>query len=330
MTIPAKLISLIFGEESWANQFYGHSDILKDYVGVKLPYVIPEEIQHGWDGDKGISGDLTKHGEAERAFRHYVWNRRNYERCLEYGYKNVVAIGAPFLYLPLSGPQNVDSLGDKSLLLFPFHTYEGEDFIDPVRTYREYLEEIRELLSIFKPVTVCLYWFQHQNRDIVRLFEDKGIQVVTCGHRDNNPSFLRNFQNFTAKHAYVSSNSFGTAVFYALYMRKKVFLFGKPPYSEVRWFAFTNNDSMKDYATLYAELLWSNFDNKSHYWIGEKELGLEFKYSSHELRELFKWYPMNVPKQFLHRVVLGFAGISKTSSTRIGRIVTSVLSNDKR
>ncbi len=285
----ARSIRHILGEETPVNRYYGHDAVLKRYARVRLPYIVPGEIQHGWHADAGIYGDLTQHTEAEKMARRYVWNRRNLERALDCGYRNTVAIGAPFLYLPGETTEAASGFGERSLLLFPFHTWEREPFIDPVHTYRDYIQEIRELRNAFSPITVCLYWIQYENPDIVRLFEENGLQVTTLGHRDDNPTFLHKFRSLAANHEHVSSNSLSTAVFYALYMRKKAFLFGHPPYSEVRWLPTANVADTGEHAALYTELGWKDFDNRSHYWVGETELGLEFKRTPAELRRLFRW-----------------------------------------
>ena len=80
-------------------------------------------------------------------------------------------------------------------------------------------------------------------------------------------------------------------------MRKKVFILGRPPYSEVRWFPWPGQTSPPEPLLLYPELHWDNFDDKSHFWLGEKELGMEFKRSPSELRDLFGWNGANLLKQ---------------------------------
>lgn len=297
----------LFGKERSGNLMYGHYYVLRKYTNTRLPYRIPGRLAHGWSPVSGISGDLSKHGEKEKQKKYFVGNSRNLERCEEYGYKNVTAIGVPFLYLPPVTTSDANAEGSKSLLLFPIHASDSEPFVDPIRTYKKYVEEIEELLSLFEPVTVCLYWVQYEDKEIVQLFEDKGIPVVTVGHRDNNPNFLINFQRLVDKYAYVSSNIFGTsAIYYSLYMRKKVFIYGSSNYAEeinhIRWETrkLYNHD---EFSKLYPELLWENFDDKSHYWIGEQELGLEFKKTPSELREIFGWTPQNFTRDTLFRLL---------------------------
>lgn len=311
---------LLFGVER--NNAYGHSTTLREYAGVKLPYAVPREIQHGWYGQPGRYGDL-----------HYAWNSKNLKWCSDSGYENVVAIGAPFLYLPPPESALCNSLGERSLVLFPMHSTPYVPFLDPARIHREYLDEIRELSSKFNPITVCLHWFEYEKREVIRLFADEGIAVASCGHRDD-PSFLKRFRDLTAKHAYASSHCYCTAIFYALYMRKKVFIFGETPTrAEVEHklpqaVGHPSDDDL--YSQVYPELLWCNFNDTSHYWIGEYELGLEFKRSPRELRRLFGWTPINVARQFLKRLLLGFASRSKQSLQAIRQIAGLHFSTARR
>lgn len=320
----------LLGGELLENRHYGHDGVLKAYAGVRLPYIIPGRMQHGWTAGAGISGDPATHGRAERSIRHFVWNKHNLERALQLSYTNATAIGAPFVYLQSEPSHSRSSPGEKSLLLFPMHTWEGEPFLDPVRTYTEYLAEIGELRSSFSPVTVCLYWIQYADPAIVRLFEREEISVVTLGPRNSNPSFLRMFHDLCAQYAYVSSNHFSTAVFYALYMRKKVFLFGKSRFAEIAWFPRNLGPPQRDLPAVYPQLLWPNFDDKSYYWIGEEELGLEFKRSPTELRELFGWNAANFPKQRLEGSLFTCGRLARWSLRELKRTVGSRRSGGSR
>ena len=51
------------------------------------------------------------------------------------------------------------------------------------------------------------------------------------------------------------------------------------------------------YSNLYPELLWENFDDKSHYAIGEKELGWGYKKSPKQICEIFGWKYQNILKK---------------------------------
>ena len=60
----------------------------------------------------------------------------------------------------------------KSLILFPYHSTEWEPFTDPVKKYyKEYLDELKEVISSFDRVTVSLYYLEYDNLKIRSIFE---------------------------------------------------------------------------------------------------------------------------------------------------------------
>jgi len=301
--LKSALYSPIFGWELIPNRFYGNNMILREYAGMKLPFYVPGEIQHGWVQGCGIDGDLSKHGKREKEFRHYVWKQAN--------------------------QPDTGMIQDRSLLLFPQHSIEIEPFVDPIRTYRRYLEELCELRYSLNPITVCLYWFDYQNTELTNLFRDSGITVTSLGHRDHTPDFLIRFHELTSRHNYVSSNQYATALFYALYMRKKAFVFGETFHSDIQRIPLPENPQYPKMSTVYPELLWRNFDDRSHYWIGEKELGLEFKRSPSELRSLFGWTPVSLARRAPHRLVAGPCVVAKMAAGRIKRTMSERFPPDK-
>ncbi len=291
----------IFGEESRINKMYGHNIIMQKYAKVNLPYIIPGQYQHGYHMGTGIHGNIYKHAEEDKLKRYFVWNSRNLENCINRGYKNAIAIGAPILYTPIN---NINKGNSSKLLFFPIHSSEDAPFINPIKSHEIYLEDILKLNHIFESVTVCLYWIEYENLKIRELFYKNNIKVVSLGHRDNTPNFLKRFVNLVNKYSYVSSNSFSTVVFYSLYLRKKVFIYGKFDRRDFRLNEFREyKPNSKNYLyKFYPKLLWKNFDDRSHYYIAEKELGLEFKKTPNELRELFGWDPGFLCKNLFQRL----------------------------
>lgn len=291
----------IFGKESLNNKAYGHNIILQKYAKVQLPYIIPGQYQHGYHMGTGIHGYIYKHTKKDKLKRYFVWNSKNLEKCINLGYKNAIAIGAPILYTSIN---NTNTSNNTNLLFFPMHSSEDTPFINPIKVHEKYLEDILNLNHIFKSVTVCLYWVEYENIKIRELFYKNNIKLVSLGHRDNTPIFLKHFINLVSKYAYVSSNSFSTAVFYSLYLRKKVFIYGKYDKRDLKFSEFgeTKFNSKKYLYKSYPEILWKNFDDRSHYDIAEKELGLEFKKTPNELKELFGWNPGFLCKNSFQRL----------------------------
>jgi hypothetical protein len=102
------------------NQWYSHRKIIADYCGTKDRPIVGS-IQHGVH----ISDMKTTIGKHSLAIaRHYCWNRATYEMSKENNIKNVIPIGAPFLYLDKMISKRYYP---KGTLSFPTHSNPGTD-----------------------------------------------------------------------------------------------------------------------------------------------------------------------------------------------------------
>ena len=292
--IPKKILKNVFWETNPDNLYYGHYQILKSYSKTTLPYKINGEVQHGWSPDHGIAANPFLHDKNKKKERYYLFNEKNKNKSLEYGYSNTFLIGAPFIYLP-NIHINSEETSKKSIIFFPLHTHEYDLNGDPFHAYCNYLEELKKITKFFNFVTVCLGWREYINKRIINLFKDQSIKVVTMGERDNNPGFLYKFKNIVRHHEYLSSDSFSSAVFYGLFMGKKVFLHGTNmgKGEKENWEGKLKNYN-EFYHKLYPELHWENFNHKSYSEIGKNELGLDNKLTPGNLREVFGWRIKNI------------------------------------
>lgn len=279
----------IFWEDNTDNLYYGHYNILKRYSKILLPYKINGELQHGWSANSGIpSLDLKSKNESLKLKRYYVFNDNNKKKCLNAGYQNVITIGAPFIYLEDPNKFHRKQI-PRSLILFPTHTHEWFGFLDPVNSYKNYIINIKRISPFFTKVTVMLGWKEYQNKKIISLFNSASISVMTLGHRDNNPSFLIKFIRYVSEYEYMSSDAFSSAVFYSLFIKKKVFIYGELNKKGEIWQTVKTKNKHEFYSRLYPQLLWENFDHKSHFDIADEELGSKFKLSQEALRKIFGW-----------------------------------------
>tara|TARA_X000000950_G_C13861230_1_gene638819 strand:+ start:1126 stop:1911 length:786 start_codon:yes stop_codon:yes gene_type:complete len=259
-----------------------------------LPFKINGELQHGWSPNSGVTSlDLNSTSKSLKLKRYYLFNKSNKKKCLKAGYNNVMTIGAPFLYLDNKKIFYEEEIA-KSLILYPTHSHEWFEFSDPVKTYKKYVNEIKKIMPIFTKVTVSLGWKEYRNKKIIDLFIRAGISVVTSGHRDDNPYFLHKFIKNVNQHEYVSSDSFSSAVFYSLFLKKKVFIYGGIESKDEVWKIKKNANHHIFYSNLYPQILWDNFDHKSHHYISDEELGLKYKKSPEEICDIFEWNFKNI------------------------------------
>ncbi|MCC6552004.1 MAG: hypothetical protein IT372_03145 [Polyangiaceae bacterium] len=244
---------------------------------------IPGLVQHGWNHDLGATPQDIRLPGPDPFF---LWSERNLRRCQRSGLADlVVPLGAPFLYLPPIEGEIAAEPG--SLLVVPIHGWEKERIQSD---FSEYAAELAKLLTSFRKITVCLYFFDHQFPENRRPFEALGIEVTTVGHRDGNPAFLHDLRRLMLRFEYVCSNRAQTAIFYALALRRKAFLYGPPIGVEAR---LDHSGELFDawQRKEFPALIWEGFKDRSYPEIGEDELGLRYRRDPAALRELFFWEP---------------------------------------
>ena len=286
---PYQSLQNVFWERNIDNLYYGHYSILKNYSKTFLPYKINGEVQHGWSPNSGITSEFSSISSLKKN-RYYLFNEDNKKKAIKAGYKNIITIGSPFIYIH-NPEQYYLPMIPKSLICFPTHNHEWAGFKNILNTYKKYCDDLKKISNNFKKITISLFWKEYENPEIIKIFKKQGFSVITMGPRDNNPKFLLNFINNVSKYEFLSSDTFSSAIFYGLFMKKKVFIYSYLIEENELW-GEENKSAEEDnntYVTKYPELMWSNFMTKSHYQIGEKELGYKFKLSPKEMRAIFRW-----------------------------------------
>ena len=293
---------------------YGHATVFRKYCSRRFTTPIPGLVQHGWSFGPGIASANFQHFTDNPTHRAFVWNQRNAADCHDHGLDRVRVIGAPLLYLPNDkAPPFTPEPG--SLLLFPSHSCEWEPYADAAdEIYGAYFDQMQPVLRDFSSITVCLYWREYEIEALRSLIHHRGFRVTTLGHRDGNPDFLYRFRFLALAHDYVSSNSFSTALFYSLFLKRKTFVCGK---------TFVNRllpgkvDSITMHETMerrYPQLDWKKFDDRCHEDIGFEELGAAQKLGPAELRHEFGWSLSQRLRAMSRRVV--FAGRRRLGLSR--------------
>jgi hypothetical protein len=260
------------------NHYYGHSTVLRRYLGVSDDFRFPCGIQHGWSTGPGL------YPEAFRLpWTKMLWARRNLDECRAAGYERCTAIGAPFLYLP---ERAVLPAEPRSLLAFPSHGWEQRKLTVDLEEYARSVERLER--DGFGPVTICMYWFEHDQPDLRAIFERRGWPVTTVGHREHTPEFLFEQRELIQRHSYVTTNRLATVGFYALAAHRRFFLHG--PYEGMQPSDPTGELFAAWTRAHFPELHYDTFGDRVHTDVAELELGLEFKRGREELLEL-----MSVP-----------------------------------
>ncbi|CAM3306382.1 hypothetical protein [Stackebrandtia soli] len=305
-----------------ANHFYGHAAILARYcgIGVESP-PIRGYLQHGWNIGDGLGpGTPYVHGEPV-----FVWSDATRLRALRVGRPNVIAIGAPWLYLPGEYASRLHSTetgeaptwssfdapprraeagldyapepfpapreGERAgTIWYPFHGYEAQEVTGD---HRRLIAEIRSVET--EPVTVCLYWFEYRDRRIRRLYERAGFDVVCHGYRgfwwrDTDPAFLHRQRETLRRFRRVASNRVSSALFYGVAAGCEPAVYGDPMVLEDEDGEYGGHARI---CRQWPELLGPAADVATARRIAAVELGVDHVVSPPELTELFGWSLMD-------------------------------------
>jgi hypothetical protein len=261
------------------NRLYGHDHVLARYCGLPHPRAIRGVIQHGWHPTFGLHYQGKPQPTA--GLPRLVWNRRNLHCNLDLGYRNTVAIGAPFLY-----HEHADATPEAgSLLVCPMHGWEEARLIG---SHEAYLEELERIRAGFDRISVCLYWLEYEDRAIRDLYAGAGYEVITNGHRDENPNFIATLSDHLTRHEYVTSSRIATIAFCALYLRRKFFLHGRAM-TVADESEETLRRSLEFQNDAFGALTYERFGDRCHAEIGDRELGAEFRRTPSELHRILGW-----------------------------------------
>ena len=217
---------------------YGHREILILYAGLQKNLAIRGSIEHGWSPFGPSAGVPKLFGKR---FLHLAWSSSTMRRNGSDYSENVIAIGAPFLYLMkiLEAKSDIWTKNFVNDYLFiPPHGGETE-----FPLLESFISEYSDNFDV-KKSTALLYWTEFLNPKIRELYEQSGFTVTCsgfCGMSLNEglgfstreraisgmgarSSFLLNTVRNISSHREIVAGTFGTSTLYAGYMRKAVTL----------------------------------------------------------------------------------------------------------
>jgi hypothetical protein len=178
--------------------YYGHREILIDYLGVDKTSYFLGVLQHGVR-QYGLNHYQTNYCDFKtprlpNLSRSPLWvyAKETKDFLIGLGAKNVYAIGAPWNYLP--GQSNQNTLRENSeirtaYLVFPTHYQTGY----PVRFHKADLDEKinkwRELAQ-GNPLTVCLFWTEYLDPTWQLACKEQGVSIVCAGMGNTLPVWI--------------------------------------------------------------------------------------------------------------------------------------------
>jgi hypothetical protein len=269
-----------------ANHFYGHAHILARYAGLdpELPPRVHGYIQHGWNIGDGLAPGTPYYEHSPIL----VWSERTRRRSWSLGRRNVVVIGAPWLYLLelAPAPTGVDAAPRAGTIWYPFHGWEGQDVRGDHRRLIETISEVEQ-----GPVTICLYWTEFHNRRIRRRYERAGFQVICHGFRGHwwertDRQFLDKQLAALRAHRRVASNRLSSAIFYGITVGCEPAVYGDPMVLR------KEDPSHGGFARIvrqWPDLHGTSVDLATARQIADAELGREALAGPAELRAILGW-----------------------------------------
>lgn len=258
------------------NNWYSHRYILAEYCKVQDNAILGS-IQHG-----AHIADLNEHlGKHKIPFsKHFCWSRAVFENAIKHKIKNVIPIGAPFLYLDKMSKKVNDF---KGTLTFPAHSNPGDPRYFKHEIFIEYIMD-----NYPGPYTACLFFLDYNN-NIKEIYKKYEWNTVTAGHRSNK-YFLRNLYDFIQNHEYCVSTELATSLFYSLYLNKKSSYIYKYRLNNNDYYfskgseAFRFRDQFIEYKKINNFLLNDVIDQERGKKLADIELGQEFIKSRQELK----------------------------------------------
>ena len=262
-------------QANFIEQFrYGHREVLILYANLPHNVAIRGSIEHGWSPfgpSRGVPRNLTSR------YLHFAWSSTNMSRNNGSYARNVIAVGAPFLYL-LSLTKDkkfeIDRHDFRRYLFIPPHGGETESPL------------LSQFISIYsnlfdpKDSAVQLYWTEFLNPEVRRLYEEAGFKVKCagfCGMSINEGLgfstraraissmgarnlFLLNTLKNLASHEEIVAGTFGTSTLYAGYLGKPVHLL--PIWDNFESVFTTDNEFVAPSETAYYKYLRQHVVNE--------------------------------------------------------------------
>ena len=210
--------------EVFRTQFaYGHREILLDFMGLDHSNLFLGVLQHGfaptfepWDAFTPRTKGIFQRSSL------WVFSQERAQGLAKLGYRNVSAIGAPWLYLPKEQSTTSRPQLAEQFIVFPNHT--------DLRILPPSESEIRDKVRFWKnvagesPLTICLYWSDFLEYSWKKVAHEEGVSITLAGLGGLDPAwlphssrlnYLHNLRRLLSNHTHAIFETFTSAIFYA-------------------------------------------------------------------------------------------------------------------
>ena len=280
----------------FGTDFYGALHVAANYCGLSsAPELFPGVWQHGcippWQNVQPEMCIFTAH----RGLRCFVARHDQEVFLREAGYSKVKAIGLPIVYTQSEGTRRIPG----SLLIMPMHSIPNDQNSSDSDVY---IQQLTQYLSQFSTVAACISGRCMDSGLWLRHFQAAGIDVMRGATIDDATSLAR-IRRLCETFEYVTTNTYGSHVPYALYFGAKVSIWGwSEPLTreyflrDALWRLFPDAvDRLVSNETFQAsETIIGRFRVPPHFGLvdvslGSSLIGAENKLTPDELRSALRW-----------------------------------------
>ena len=194
------------------NNWYGDRFILSRYCKVSDKPVFAS-IQHGHVTIKNYKSDIPLGKRKLTITPWLVWNDKISNFATKSRVKNVIPIGAVFLYLEkiFVLPKKNKS---KGTLIFPFLSNPEEKMLN---NYDEMVDYLKKNFPPPYTISVSIYDLKRINKKY------KGVKFISFGYRGNK-NYLKKLYLTIKNHSSIICTYPGSPLMYSMYLKKRVFL----------------------------------------------------------------------------------------------------------
>lgn len=202
------------------NYSYGDNYVVARYCNFKkTPKGINGEWQHGnIIPERNFHPELVIGSDGLSKFRkekkYYVARQDQVDYLLKEGFKNVIAIGLPIVYVEKPKETRIKN----SLLLMPSHSLSGIDYkVAEVK----FIDSIKHLFPTFDLVVCCIHKNDFDKNLWIDSMKKEGIDTL-IGADDNDANTYPRLASLFSQFEYLITDDFGSHIAYASYFGCKI------------------------------------------------------------------------------------------------------------
>jgi hypothetical protein len=217
------------------NFAYGHQEILLRYMDLNFSTQIIGIIEHGASRPNLLEDVRSPRFQWGRKTNFWAWSNETEELAKKNNFKNVKAIGAPWLYLKKSVETELKPSPhpSKKFLVMPSHSTGNASEIANLEEKKLRAKNFRDVIGD-QYATVCLHAADFCDPDTRESFETYGFNVTCVGSSLIQPPWsssgnriksLYTLMKLMLDHSHFITDHYGTALIYAVDLGLDVSIF---------------------------------------------------------------------------------------------------------